>query len=523
MCFSQAFLKKLTMQRDGTKPSLWQKVSDFTPANIFTRPEGYDVVIVGGGMTGVVTAFELQRQGQKCLLVEAHTLGFGTTGGTTAHLNTLLDTPYTTITKNFGADASWKVAKAASDAIKGIEFNIGDFDISCEFTRADAYLFSQDDKESKTLENILEASRAAGLAVDFCPTLPIPIAFEKCLRASDQGKFHPLRYLFAMAVEFEKSGGHILDHCRVENVNKGDDGILVESSRGNILTSNVIYATHIPPGVNLLHLRCAPWRSYAMALKLSNGAYPRDLIYDMKDPYHYYRTQIIDGEEFFIVGGKDHKTGDTENTNAPFISLRSHVAGIFDVAEVTHQWSSQYFESADGLPYIGAMPGQSSNVYVATGFGGNGMIYSHVAAKELTSLIVFGQSLYDDLFSPTRIKPIAGFNNFMDHNKDVVKHFATKFLGAENLDQFAGLAPGEGKVVKLEGDLMALSKDQNGMLHSVSAICTHMKCQVVWNVAERTWDCPCHGARYSMDGKVFTGPADRDLEKIELISLAKST
>jgi Rieske Fe-S protein len=269
-----------------------------------------------------------------------------------------------------------------------------------------------------------------------------------------------------------------------------------------------------------LHLRCAPWRSYAIAVKLANDRYPEGLIYDMKDPYHYYRTQKIGGESYLIAGGNDHKTGSVENTDHEFTSLRAHVGQIFDIAEVTNQWSSQYFEPADGLPYIGLLPGESENFYVATGFGGNGMIYSQVAAREISHHIITGESYYNDLFSPSRIKPIAGFSNFVSHNADVIKHFVGKWFGVQHIEQLAELAPGEGKVVTLDKTLIAVCKDDSGKLHAVSPVCTHLKCNVSWNSTERSWDCPCHGARYSVDGKVITGPADKDLELIELRALS---
>jgi glycine/D-amino acid oxidase-like deaminating enzyme/nitrite reductase/ring-hydroxylating ferredoxin subunit len=503
------------MQRDGINPSLWQQGADFTPEPISLIPSGYDVLIVGGGMTGVVTALTLQKKGRRCLLVESHNLGFGTTGGTTAHLNTLLDTPYSVIAKNFGSDSARVVHSAVANAIDTMEDNISTYNIACDFEWAPAYLFSQDEKETSELEDIFTASLEAGLNVEYTQELPIPVPFEKCLVASGQAKFHPLRYLFALAGEFEKLGGHILLNCRVEKVSASDDELLVETSRGNIMARKVVYATHIPPGVNILHLRCAPWRSYAMALKL-NTSYPAGLIYDMKDPYHYYRTQVMDGEPYLVVGGKDHKTGDEENTNKSFLQLRAHIEKIFDVKEITHHWSSQYFEPADGLPYIGLLPGYAENVYVGTGYGGNGMVYSHVAAREISNLILTGESLYENLFSPSRIKPIAGFNNFVGHNADVVKHYAGKFFGIEQLEELAGIAPGEGKVVKFEGSLLAISKEDNGELHAVASSCTHMKCNVVWNNAEHSWDCPCHGARYSPDGTVLTGPANHDLEPIAI-------
>ncbi|HEY8935935.1 MAG TPA: FAD-dependent oxidoreductase, partial [Cyclobacteriaceae bacterium] len=327
------------------------------------------------------------------------------------------------------------------------------------------------------------------------------------------------KYLFALAKEFERLGGTIQTNCKVENVKEGENGIIIETSTATFKSDKIIYATHIPPGINLLHLRCAPWRSYAMAVKLSHGVYPKGLIYDMKDPYHYYRTQYIDGRPYLIIGGNDHKTGEDVNTELAFRHLLADAKSIFDIREVTHRWSSQYFESADGLPYIGHLPGHSESCYVATGYGGNGMIYSHVAAMEITNMILFNESLYNSLFGPSRVKPIAGFKNFIDHNADVIKNFINKLIPADTLEELVELAPGEGKIVDFEGDKIALSKDLEGRLHAVSSVCTHMKGTVAWNETEKSWDCPCHGARYDVDGKVLTGPANQNLEVLELTNL----
>ncbi len=502
------------INRDGKNPSLWQDVA--FQAKAINLSDHYDIVVVGGGMTGIVTALSLQRAGQKCLLVEAHNVGYGTTGGTTAHLNTLLDTPYTTIEKNFTRDASTMIAAAAKEAIQAIETNIEEYNIACDYEAASAYLFSQEEKETKELQKILEASLRAGVAGSIVKELPIPTPFESVMRLEGQAKFHPLKYLVALASAFEDAGGQLLEHCLVEQVKDKNDIIEIITTQGTIHAGKIIFATHIPIGVNILHLRCAPWRSYAMAVKLSSGRYPEGLVYDMKDPYHYYRSQKIDGEDYLVVGGKDHKTGEGDNTELPFLQLRAHIESIFNVKAVTHQWSSQYFEPADGIPYIGQLPGHNENYFVATGYGGNGMIYSHVAAKEFTSMITTGKSAFNNLFSPSRIKPVAGFSNFISHNIDVAKHFVEKFLPTEKLAAFVDLAPGEGKVVKIDGKEVALSKDINGELHAVSPTCTHMGCTVNWNITEQSWDCPCHGARYDAHGKVITGPASLDLKSLGL-------
>jgi nitrite reductase/ring-hydroxylating ferredoxin subunit len=338
------------------------------------------------------------------------------------------------------------------------------------------------------------------------------------LEIAGQGKIHPVRYVHALAKAFEDLGGAIVEQCRVLNIEE-DETISIETSLDNLKAKTIVYATHIPPGINLLHLRCPAYRSYAMAVKLQDDNYPSALCYDMYDPYHYYRTQIIDGEKYLIVGGEDHRTGENNNTSKCFLQLESHIRSNFNVAEITHRWSSQYYEPVDGLAYIGKLPGARENVLVATGYGGNGITYSHIAALELADLILRNESRYNDLFSPTRLKPVAGFTEFVKHNTDVVAQFVGKWFATERLEEFSSLAPDEGKVVRLNNETMALYKDESGSLHAVNPTCTHMKCSVAWNAAEKSWDCPCHGARYSIEGDVLNGPADANLESIELRSL----
>lgn len=235
----------------------------------------------------------------------------------------------------------------------------------------------------------------------------------------------------------------------------------------------------------------------------------------MYDPYHYYRTQDVDGEKYLIAGGEDHKTAHEENTETCFRNLEAYVRKYFDVEKVVYRWSSQYFEPTDGLPYIGHLPGNPDTVYVATGFGGNGMTYSQVAAFELTSLITTGKSRFGDLFSPSRVK-LSGLGNFIKEQADVVSQFIGKWFSSDDLDTFSEIAVGEAKIVDYEGKKIALYKDEKGQLHAVNPACTHIKCSVAWNTAEKSWDCPCHGSRFSYDGEVLTAPAVKNLEVLDL-------
>jgi len=507
------------MKRDGFKTSLWQdRMPDYIPKAKTPDNKKFDVLIVGGGVTGITTALQLQKSGLQCLVAEAHNLCFGTTGGTTAHLNTFMDTSYEQIEKKFGDGAARLMAKATGQALELYRSNVEEYNIDCGYEQKDGYLYSQDDKQTEELTKIFEASKKAGVDLAYTDRIPVPIEFEKAIVYHEQANVHPSRYVYVLAKAFEERGGIILQNCTVKQFT-GDQVLEVETSQGSFTTRTLIWATHIPPGVNLLHFRCAPYRSYAIAVTLNDEAYPDGLAYDMYDPYHYYRTQTIDGKKYLIVGGEDHKTAHEENTEGCFHRLEAYVRKYFDVKEVAFQWSSQYFEPADGLAYIGHLPGNPGNVLVATGYGGNGMTYSHIAALTLTDLITKGESEYAKLFDPDRLKPIAGFANFVKENADVVKEVIGKHLSKEKLSELSELAPGEARLVKYEGKSLGLYKDETGDLHAINPVCPHAKCSVGWNSAEKSWDCPCHGSRFGPDGELLTGPAREGLEVIGIGSL----
>lgn len=505
------------MKRDGATKTLWQNdIPDYESMAYTLQDSIYDVIIVGGGITGITTALELQNAGKKCLLAEAQTLGFGTTSGTTAHLNTILDITYSEIEKNFGEKNTKLVLKATLEAIALVEENVKKYNLDCEFSKKEGYLFSLDDHQTKQLDETFESSKKAGCEVAYSNTIPVPVDFKKALVYKNQAQIHPTKYLYGLAKAFENGGGIIVQQCRITDVKENDQKILeVETGIGKkLFAKNLVYATHIPPGVNLLHFRCAPYRSYAMALTLKNDAYPDSLAYDLLDPYHYYRTQEIDGKRFLIAGGEDHKTAEEKDTQQCFTRLENYLRQHFEVEEIAFKWSSQYFQSADGLPYIGHLPGNPETVFVATGYGGNGITFSQVAAKILTSLITSGENEFKDLFSPSRIKPVAGFNNFIKNAADVTGNFLSKLFPASKIHELNELADDEAKIVKYEGDTIALYKDESGKFHSVNPSCTHINCTVAWNTAEKTWECPCHGSRFSADGEMYTAPARKDLQKL---------
>ncbi|MBS1688678.1 MAG: FAD-dependent oxidoreductase [Bacteroidetes bacterium] len=502
------------MKRDGDKKSIWQvDIENYAPVNGWEKDKTYDVLIVGGGITGLTAALLLQKEGKKCILAEAHNLGFGTTGGSSAHLNTILDSTYDEIEKKFGKENARHVATDTREAMDLIEGLVNAHHIECDFAYRTAYLLANTEQESNSLEKIKEASEQAGIMVNEAASVPLPLPYTKALRFEFQAQFHPVKYLHGLARAFEENGGIILQNCHVNSVEYNQQ-FTADTSLGNIYSSTIVYATHIPPGLNILHMRCAPYRSYVAAFRLKSGAYPDALAYDMQDPYHYFRTHKIEGKDYLIVGGFDHKTGHNNNTEYIFTELEAYVRQYYDVDTADYKWSSQYYIPADGLPYIGLMPGED-NIYVATGFNGNGLILGSLAAKLICTLI-FGKEHYgQSLYNPSRIKPIAGFSSFVKENADAVSMFISKRLSYDKISELAELAPGEAVVAEWEGYKVALYKDENGGIHALDPVCPHAKCIVTWNNAEKSWDCPCHGARYAPNGDLLTGPARHGLTQIK--------
>lgn len=502
------------MNRDGNKVSIWQDgVPAFQPKNSWKKDTVYDVLIVGGGITGVTAAYLLQAEGKQCVLAEAANIGFGTTGGTTAHLNTVLDNPYNVIEKNFSEDVAQQIASAAREAIDLIDGLCTKHNIDADFTYEPCYLFSTNEEETKELEKVVDATKRAGVVGDWSEQITVPIPFEKAARFEFQARFHPTKYITGLAKAYDDAGGVLLQQCSVSSEQKEEDYHIIETSLGTIKAKAIIYATHIPPGLNILHFRCAPYRSYAQAFTLKGGKYPEGLIYDMKEPYNYYRTHNINGQDYLIAGGYDHKTGHHENTEAIFTEQEAYYRQFFDIDTVAYRWSSQYFSTTDGLPYIGLLPGHD-DIFVGTGYDGNGLIFGTLAAKIICEILTKGESKLEKILSPSRVKPIAGFTDFIKENADVVSQFIGKRFQFEQINALAELAPGDATLAEWEGKKVAMYKDEAGKLFALDPVCPHAQCIVAWNNAEKSWDCPCHGARYAPNGTLLTGPARHGLTPI---------
>jgi len=503
--------------RDTQSLSPWQNTS---PGEIAQQRSDvgeaiYDVILVGAGITGLTTALMLQKAGKRCLVVEAGKVGFGTTGGTSAHLNTFFDATYPEIESDFGEEQAKQVADSGKEAMSLIASLVEEYQIDCDLEYKEGYLFSENEKESKQLQEILEASRRAGIAVTESETNDVHVPFDKAIRFAHQGQFHPLKYLKGLTAAFLNLGGKIMEDSFVSDKEESEGVISIVTGEKKLKGLNLVYATHMPPGITAYSLRCAPYRSYVLGIKLKNDQYPTGLAYDMQEPYHYFRTHHIDGQPYLIVGGEDHKTGHGDPEQA-FASLEQYAREHYEVDSVVYQWSSQYYIPVDGLPYIGPLAATGNTTYIATGFNGNGMMFGTLSGKIISDQILGRENRYSALYAPSRLKPVAGFSEFVKENADVAWHFLADRFGTEDIEKLSELKRGEGKIAEFQGKKLAIYKDFQGKVTAVSPVCTHAGCIVNFNAAEQSWDCPCHGGRFDTSGKVICGPPQKNLEQISL-------
>ena len=485
-----------------------------------------DVCVIGGGITGLSTAYFLRQAGLSVVLLEDGALGSGETGRTTAHISNALDDRYYELERMYGERGARLAAESHSAAIEQIEAVVYHEGIDCDFTRLPGFLFLAPGGSGDTLERERIAALRAGLAdVRLLPRAPLN-SFDTgpCLQFPRQAQFHPFAYLAGLTHAIATAGGWIFTQTHVAEV-KGGETCRVITDGGSVVTAgSVVVATNTPINDRLvIHTKQAPYRTYAIALRIPSGAVPLGLYWDTADPYHYVRLQReSEAEELLIVGGEDHKTGQAQDTTARFGRLETWTRERFPMAgPVAFQWSGQVMEPADGLAYIGRNPVHSRNVYVATGDSGHGMTHATIAGMLIRDLITDRANPWESLYDPSR-KITHSLGEYARENLNFVKQYAD-FVTRGEVSSVEEIAPGAGAVLRHGMTKLAVYRDAAGDAHAYSAVCPHAGCIVHWNPTEESWDCPCHGSRFDPQGHVVNGPANSALAPVHIENIAGAT
>ena len=500
------------MQTQPMKPAESPWSPDAAPLPSFAALDhdlGADVVVVGGGITGLTLAALCAESGRRVVLLERNRLGSGTTGRTTAHLTAALDVDFATLISRFGEEPARRVIESVLRAIDEIERRAASSATGCGFRRVPGFRFTESERDASRLEEEAGLARKLGLDVTLVHEVPLPFRSARALRFDAQAQFHPLAYLATLVERIVGRGGQIFEHSAV--IECADDAVSLANGT-RVTADSVIEATHTPVGlVASVQTRVTAWTSYVLAVRLERPI-GRALFWDCDDPYHYVRA--VDDEGLSIlVGGEDHRTGRETDPLARFESLEAWTRARFPVLEVEARWSHELFEPADGLPYVGALPGSRSR-FVAAGYSGTGLTFGTVAALTLHGLVTQGSSPWESLYAPSRLKALASALPVADENLRIGWRFVADRLRRRRGEP-SDLGCDQGRVERIDGEQLAVYRDVRGDVHFLSPRCTHLGCIVAWNDAEKTWDCPCHGGRFHRTGKVLYGPPTADLEHEE--------
>ena len=487
--------------------SLWIATTPGTSHPPLAGDLDADVAVVGGGLVGIVAAVLLRRAGRSVVVLERDRIGCGVTGNTTAKLTSQHGLVYAELTKRAGDRVGRLYGQANQAAIAWV----ADQDVDAELRRAPAYVWASSEDELRRVRAEAAAASRLGLPATFEAEVPLPVESPGAVRFDDQALIHPRKLLLGLAGELDE----IYEETHVTGLDEGDP-VRLQSAAGTVTANAVVLSTHMPfPDRGLYFARAFQHRGYALAAPIESSASPDGMFINAGSPTRSVRPAAgADGESLLVVGGEGHLTGSGEASSDRWDTLEAWGRQRFPLGEVRYRWSTQDAFATDRRPFVGPLRAGSKSVFVATGFGGWGMTSGIAAAHVLVGLVTGRPGPWTDAFDSLRLGPVAR-SSFWRSNAAAPRHLVVDRLRAAPAARANSLEPGEGVVVRRGRSLVAVSRDRAGSLHAVSAACTHLGCVLAWNGAEESWDCPCHGSRFSPDGAVLHGPAVAPLERKE--------
>jgi glycine/D-amino acid oxidase-like deaminating enzyme/nitrite reductase/ring-hydroxylating ferredoxin subunit len=506
-------------QTTTARGSFWLETTPGAPTHP-TPPAGThaDVVVVGGGLAGLTTALKLARAGVDVAVVEAAMLGSGVSGATTAKVSSAHGECYAPLTSRISADVARAYGEANEAAIGWMRDLVATSGIDCDWEERDAWIYTTDASSADTIAQETEAAAASGLAaVPDAAGVDLPYDVAAAMRVTGQAQCHARRYLLGLARLVEEAGGRIFEGARVTSVRSGSPCTL-RTEAGDLTADRVVVATHYPIlDRGLYFARLSVQRSYCVAAR-TTGPVPEEMLFSIDSPSRSLRTAPLDdGGTLLIGGGESHVPGADSDAGRHFRVLWEWLRDSFAVEpHSAFRWSAQDAVAVDGLPYAGPLHPGTDRLWVITGLRKWGFTNGTAAADVVAARLTGADHPHASLFDPMRMHARASVGSFVKENVSVAKHFVgdriSNRIGLKDAEE---LAPGDGAIANHAGRRVAAYRETDGTLHTVSPTCTHLGCEVNFNPAEQSWDCPCHGSRFAVDGEVLEGPAVDRLEPVE--------
>lgn len=476
-----------------------------------------DVVVVGAGLTGLVTAVLLARAGRDVMVLEAFRAGAGATGNTTAKISLLQGTKLSKIVGKHGAGVAKKYVEGNLEGQEWLIQRCENHGIPVQ--REDAFTYAQSEKGLPAARAELEACQTAGLDAEWADgayAAEVPFPFEGGVRLADQAQFDPMPLLDSLIVELDERGGRLIQGVRVQRVSGTDDGLTlhVRTSEGDefdVDTRQCVMATGIPIlDRGGFFARLKPARSYCMAYKVP-GTITRGMYLSTDSPTRSVRYAPTPDGDRLIVGGAGHPVGREKHPSSSVQELDAWAKEHYPGAMQTNYWSAQDYSPADELPYVGPILPRQDKIYVATGFDKWGMTNGAAAALVLSSSILGGRTDWADAFASWSAHELSGIPKAVLANVEVGINLAKGWITP--VTRIADRTPQSGGVVSGAPWALEARSVVDGVEHRVSPVCPHLGGIVNWNDSDESWECPLHGSRFAPDGTLLEGPATRDLTR----------
>lgn len=469
-----------------------------------------DVVMVGGGIAGLSTAALLKQSGRRVAVVEARRVGRQATGHSTAKVTSQHGVIYSELERTHGTDAAKLYAEANQAAVEGVEQLVRQLAIDCAFEPRPAYAYTTSADKVATLEKEADCARRLGLPADFVETVPFPADVKAAVRFRDQAQFHPCRYVEGLARFVEGDGSRVFEQTRVNHIEPGMPS-RIETARGTITADEVVVTTQLPIiSQGMFFAKAHPHSEPMLAAPLDPARVPDGMFISIDEPSLSVMVTTHEGRPYLVAAGGAYRPGHADEAWQAMERLERSLRDLFGISEISHRWTNHDYWPMDRVPFVGR-PGKGQPL-VATGFQAWGLSNGMAAALMLADIANERPNRWLDLFRADRLKPLASAPRFVSENTAVAGDMLGGHL-ARRAKSAAELGKDEAEVLRLDGHLVAAYRDAAGQLHEVSAVCTHMKCVVGWNPIDRTWDCPCHGSRFALDGSVLRGPATAPLKQ----------
>ena len=478
-----------------------------------------DVAVLGGGIAGLTTAYALAREGRSVVVVEAGRIAEGVSGYTTAKVSVGHNLVYADLADRFDAQTAESYAHSQNEALVWLCETVEREGIDCDLERCPGLVYTESADERESIEQEVDAARAAGLPVELTTSSPLPYDIVAGVQYADQAQFHPRRYLLALAERIVALGGQVFESTRALDVDSGEQPCIVRTEHGEVRAREVVVATHYPfLDRGLLFARLAPYRDVVVAFDIAADDDPGVIaISDGSEEggTHSVRTAPYrNGRRLLIVTGGQYKTGQSDAVEEQYDELAAWAKDRFGVGDPVHRWSTQDTSSVDRMPYIGKLPLSGDHVWVATGFSAWGMTGGTMAGLLLTDLLQGRDNPWSKVYDPSRKDVRASASKFVHENVNVAKELVQGQFRVD-IGDVSELEPGQAGILRGPDGRTAAYRDDAGVVHAVSARCTHLGCTVRFNDAEKSWDCPCHGSRFGIDGAVLHGPAVTPLHTVE--------